>query len=114
MSVELLVYVLIPISIIVFAGAIAYLITKATDDGSFGIAILYTTLFVCVVFMTNPNFKEYVGELIQPQETTQTTENAIDVPDGYKFVEMDDEGRYYIIEDAEGNQQVIIIEKNEK
>lgn len=47
-----------------------------------------------------------------PQETVQTTNNAIDIPDGYKFVEMDEDGRYYIIEDAEGNQQVIIIEKN--
>lgn len=39
---------------------------------------------------------------------------VLDIPDGYKFVDMDDEGRYYIIEDAEGNQQVIIIGGTEK
>lgn len=48
------------------------------------------------------------------EQTNSENKNTINVPDGYKFVDMDDEGRYYIIENAKGNQQVVIIEKNEK
>lgn len=40
-------------------------------------------------------------------------ETIFNVPEGYKFVIWaDEEKTSYVIEDAEGNQQVIIIEKN--
>lgn len=52
-------------------------------------------------------------QYVEPTEPQEPDYELIPIPNGYKFVMWaDEEKTSYVIEDAEGNQQVIIIEKN--
>ena len=107
--------IVIGLLMLILAGVIGCAITKATDNNTIGLIILGAVFCISVPLMVSSEFKESLYKLINTQETTQTTNTTIDIPAGYKFVTwIDDAKTSYIIEDADGNQQVIIIEKNDK